>query len=134
MNSNSTAKDGWLTRVLIVEDNPDAAKVLGILLERCGYEVDMVIDSTNAYRVLNRSTRMWFCSTLQCPKSAAMTLPDKSERNRNLSESASSPSPAMAVRSSGTIVVGCRLRPAPHEAGEPGRAGVSHYQGNRMSR
>jgi CheY-like chemotaxis protein len=46
MQASPAAANGSLVRVLIVDDNPDAAKVLSILLRHCGFEVDVVIDST----------------------------------------------------------------------------------------
>jgi CheY-like chemotaxis protein len=46
MNASLAATDGSLGRVLIVDDNPDAAKLLGILLQHSGYETDVVFDGT----------------------------------------------------------------------------------------
>ncbi|HEX4142362.1 MAG TPA: response regulator [Pirellulales bacterium] len=43
MTASQAATGGSLARILIVDDNPDAAKVLGILLQRSGYEVDVVL-------------------------------------------------------------------------------------------
>jgi CheY-like chemotaxis protein len=48
MNPAPAATGGSIARVLIVDDFPDAANVLGILLERCGYAVDVVIDGTQS--------------------------------------------------------------------------------------
>ncbi len=44
MISDSLAAGGSVARLLIVDDNPDVAKVLSILLDRCGYAVEVVSD------------------------------------------------------------------------------------------
>jgi CheY-like chemotaxis protein len=46
LHASPAAANGSLVRVLIVDDNLDAAKVLSILLRHSGFEVDVVIDST----------------------------------------------------------------------------------------
>jgi CheY-like chemotaxis protein len=44
MISDTVAARGSVVRVLIVDDNPDVGKVLSILLDQCGYAVDIVND------------------------------------------------------------------------------------------
>jgi len=46
MTASPAAANGSLARVLIVDDNRDAAQMLGILLQRSGYEVDVLLNST----------------------------------------------------------------------------------------
>jgi two-component system, OmpR family, response regulator len=45
-NQTTNATDGELARVLIVDDEPDIAKVLALLLKTRGYAVEVVTDST----------------------------------------------------------------------------------------
>jgi DNA-binding response OmpR family regulator len=45
MISNPAAAGGSLARILVVDDNPDVAHVMGVLLEMCGYAVEVVIDA-----------------------------------------------------------------------------------------
>jgi len=46
MSPSLAATNGSILRILIVDDNHDAAHVLGVLLQRYGCEVDVVTDST----------------------------------------------------------------------------------------
>ena len=46
MSLSPVTASGPTVRVLVVDDNRDAAQVLRILLKTCGYEVDMVLDSS----------------------------------------------------------------------------------------
>src|SRR5208283_4644107 len=55
-----------LTRILVVEDNPDAATGIGKLLSTCGFEVKIAHDG-KAGISRARSGRRSSCSTSACP-------------------------------------------------------------------
>ncbi|HEX4144765.1 MAG TPA: response regulator [Pirellulales bacterium] len=46
MNSGKAAENGSVARVLIVDDNSDAAKTTGMWLELTGHDVDVVVDAS----------------------------------------------------------------------------------------
>jgi CheY-like chemotaxis protein len=46
MDAGPAAASGAPARILIVDDNPDAVRLLAILLQRSGYQVEIVIDAT----------------------------------------------------------------------------------------
>jgi CheY-like chemotaxis protein len=47
MNSGHSSTHGTAARVLIVDDCPDAGNILGLLLKRAGYLVEVLQDSTH---------------------------------------------------------------------------------------
>ena len=51
-----------MTRVLLVEDEPDLADPLAYLLQREGFEVEIVDDGEKALRVSASRAPTWCCS------------------------------------------------------------------------
>ena len=52
LNASRPSDNASVTRFLIVDDCPDAGKILGLLLQRAGYQVEITVDSTQCLPLL----------------------------------------------------------------------------------
>ena len=62
-----------MTRVLVVEDEPQLVRALEINLKARGYEVDAASDGATALRLAAARHPTWSCSTSGCPTWTAST-------------------------------------------------------------
>ena len=60
-----------MTRVLVVDDEPQILRALRINLKARGYEVDVAGDGEEALRLAAQQPPTWSCSTSGCRTSTA---------------------------------------------------------------
>jgi signal transduction histidine kinase/ActR/RegA family two-component response regulator len=65
---NATEIAATSARILIVDDNPDAANVLAMLLENAGYQVDVVHDAQSALQHAQRGSKDVFLLDIGLPR------------------------------------------------------------------
>jgi len=57
-----------MTRVLVVDDDPDQVEIRKLLLERSGYEVDTAVSAEEALRLLSQSPPRLVVMDLRLPR------------------------------------------------------------------
>jgi CheY-like chemotaxis protein len=69
-------------RILIVDDNQDAAESLAILLKLHGHQIHIAHDGLEAVETAAQAGPTWYCSTSACRRSTATRPPAEYESSR----------------------------------------------------